>query len=83
MYMYSNSNHCGYNITMSHAFVGKSQIFRPEVLWTTQCTVARERQPEDDSPSGRPQQHRGAIGLTLTRGRPEIDVLLPNKCKHM
>ena len=49
----------------------------PEVLWTTWCTVARGRQAEGNSASGRPQ-HRGSDGFDCCPRRHEIVVLLPN-----
>ena len=60
-----------------------SQLCRPELLWTTRCTIARGRRAEGDSASGRPHAVPSAIDLTFDDRRHEIHeaVLLPNNCK--
>ena len=48
------------SIQLLHTFLGNSENYRPSVLWTTWCTIARGLAASGDSASGRPQ-HRGAI----------------------
>ena len=45
-------------------FLGNSENYRLEVLWTTWCTIARGRKAESDSASGRPQ-HQGGDSFSL------------------
>ena len=45
-------------IQLLHTFLDNSENYRPEVLWTTWCTIARGHKAEGESAPGRPQ-HRG------------------------
>ena len=56
------------NIQLFHAFMGNSPIYRHEVLWTTRSTIARDRQAEGDSASGRPQYRGAIVGLLPVTG---------------
>ena len=62
------------SIQLFHTLVGNSQIFLPEVLWTTRCAIARGRRAEGGSASGCPQYR-------CFPQRHEIVVLISNKRK--
>ena len=74
----------GESIQLFHAG-GNIPICRPELLWTTRCTIKRGRQAEGDSVSGRPR-NRGAIDLTFARTGREKSCFITKKnaklCNH-
>ena len=66
-----------YIIQLLHTFLGNNENYRPEVLWTTWCSIARGRKAEGDSASGRPQ-HRGGDSFHCCPKIFVTVVLLPN-----